>query len=125
VIAYTCKYWNISVVSAVFIDIFQHNQQYDTLLPVTPRVRKLNGGIAYWVHSANWKKVDDETEGKKAVWTFLLKERPEYIPMKPEDNARIRRQEFENLIKDTNDPEYLTQMFHVSVNQTYQLRHNH
>jgi hypothetical protein len=38
VIAYTCKYWNISVVSAVFIEMFQHNQQYDTLLPITPCV---------------------------------------------------------------------------------------
>jgi hypothetical protein len=47
--------------------MFQHNQQYDTLLPVTPCARKLKAGIAYWVDSANWKKVDDETEGKKAV----------------------------------------------------------
>ena len=26
----------ISVLSAVFIEIFQHNQQYDTLLPISP-----------------------------------------------------------------------------------------
>jgi hypothetical protein len=32
-IAYICKYWNVS---AVFIEIFQHNQQYNTVLPVTP-----------------------------------------------------------------------------------------
>jgi hypothetical protein len=36
IIAYTCKYGNISVVLAVFIEIFQHNQQYDTLLSITP-----------------------------------------------------------------------------------------
>jgi hypothetical protein len=45
--AYTCKYRNISVVSAVFIEIFQLNQQYDTLLPITPCVHKLKAGIAY------------------------------------------------------------------------------
>jgi hypothetical protein len=44
VIAYTCKYWNISV---VFIEIFQHNQQYDTLLPIIPCRHKLKAGIAY------------------------------------------------------------------------------
>jgi hypothetical protein len=49
VIAYTCKYWNISVVSAVFIEIFQHNQQYDTLLPVTPCAHKLKAGIALYL----------------------------------------------------------------------------
>jgi hypothetical protein len=27
--------------------IFQHNQQYDTLLPVTPCMHKLKAGIAY------------------------------------------------------------------------------
>jgi hypothetical protein len=48
VIAYTFKYWNISVVSAVLIEIFQHNQQSDTLLPVTPCAHKLKAGIAYW-----------------------------------------------------------------------------
>jgi hypothetical protein len=37
----------ISVVSTVFIEIFQHNQQYDTLLPVTPCAHKLKAGIAY------------------------------------------------------------------------------
>jgi hypothetical protein len=47
-IPYTCKYWNISVVSAVFIENFQHNQQYDTLLPVTPCAHKLKAGIANW-----------------------------------------------------------------------------
>ena len=31
---------------AVFIEIFQHNQQYDTLLPVTPCAHKLKAGIA-------------------------------------------------------------------------------
>ena len=46
-IAHTCKYWNISFVSAVFIEIFQHNQQYDTLLPITPCAHKLKAGIAY------------------------------------------------------------------------------
>jgi hypothetical protein len=66
VIAYTCKYWNISVVSAVFIEIFQHNQQYiisiykfnillyDTLLPVTPCAHKLKVGIAYSSHTECW-----------------------------------------------------------------------
>jgi hypothetical protein len=47
VIAYTCKYWNISVVSVVFIEIVQHNQQYDTLLPIIPCRHKLKAGIAY------------------------------------------------------------------------------
>ena len=47
VIAYACTYTNISVVSAVFIKNFQHNQQYDTLLPVTPCVHELKAGIAY------------------------------------------------------------------------------
>jgi hypothetical protein len=46
VIAYTCKYWNISVVSVVFIEIFQHNQHYDTLLPIIPCRHKLKAGIA-------------------------------------------------------------------------------
>jgi hypothetical protein len=45
VISYTCKYWNIS---AVFIEIFQHNQQYDTLLSLTPCVHQLKAGIANW-----------------------------------------------------------------------------
>jgi hypothetical protein len=40
VIAYT------SVVSAVFIEIFQHNQQHDTLVSVTPCAHKLKAGIA-------------------------------------------------------------------------------
>jgi hypothetical protein len=26
---------------------FQHNQQYDTLLPIIPRTHKLKAGIAY------------------------------------------------------------------------------
>jgi hypothetical protein len=30
-----------------FIKIFQHNQQYDTLLPVAPYTHKLKAGIAY------------------------------------------------------------------------------
>jgi hypothetical protein len=47
VIAYTCKYWNLSVVSAVFIEIFQHNQQYDTLLHIIPCTHKLKAGIAH------------------------------------------------------------------------------
>jgi hypothetical protein len=34
------------VVSAVFIENFQHNQQYDTLLPVIPCTHKLQAGIA-------------------------------------------------------------------------------
>jgi hypothetical protein len=34
------------VVSAVFIENFQHNQQYDTLLPTTPCAHKLKAGIA-------------------------------------------------------------------------------
>jgi hypothetical protein len=46
VIAYTCKYWNISVVSEVFIEIFQHNQKYDTLPPIIPCTHKLKAGIA-------------------------------------------------------------------------------
>jgi hypothetical protein len=33
---------------AVFIEIFQHNQQHDTLLPITPCAHKLKAGIAYW-----------------------------------------------------------------------------
>jgi hypothetical protein len=41
VIAYTCKYWNISVVLVVFIEIFQHYQQYDR--------HKLKAGIAYYI----------------------------------------------------------------------------
>jgi hypothetical protein len=47
VIAYSCKYRNISVVSAVFVETFQQKQQYDTLLPVTPCAHKLEAGIAY------------------------------------------------------------------------------
>jgi hypothetical protein len=43
---YTCKYWNIAVVSAVFIENFKHNQQYDTLLPIIPCAHKLKAGIA-------------------------------------------------------------------------------
>jgi hypothetical protein len=39
------------VVSAVFIEIFQHNQQYDTLLSIIPCTHKLKAGIAYYV----WK----------------------------------------------------------------------
>ena len=35
------------MISAVFIEIFQHNQQHDTLLPLTPCVHKLKAGIAY------------------------------------------------------------------------------
>jgi hypothetical protein len=31
----------------VFIEIFQHNQQYDTLLPIIPCTHKLKAGIAY------------------------------------------------------------------------------
>jgi hypothetical protein len=27
---------------------FQHNQQYDTLLSITPCTHKLKAGIAYW-----------------------------------------------------------------------------
>jgi hypothetical protein len=27
---------------------FQHNQQYDTLLPIPPCTHKLKAGIAYW-----------------------------------------------------------------------------
>jgi hypothetical protein len=38
---------NISVVSVVFIEIIQHNQQYDTLLPIIPCRHKLKAGIAY------------------------------------------------------------------------------
>jgi hypothetical protein len=34
------------VVSAVFIEMFQHNQQYDTLPPITPYLHKLKAGIA-------------------------------------------------------------------------------
>jgi hypothetical protein len=50
VITYACKYWNIcSVVSAVFIDIFQHNQRYDTLHPITPCMHKLKPGIANYL----------------------------------------------------------------------------
>jgi hypothetical protein len=45
---YTCKYLNISVVSADFIEIFQHNQQYDTLLLITPFTQKIKAGIAYY-----------------------------------------------------------------------------
>jgi hypothetical protein len=30
-----------------FIELFQHNQQYDTLLPITPCPHKLKAGIAY------------------------------------------------------------------------------
>ena len=30
-----------------FIKISQHNQQYDTLLPVAPCMHKLKAGIAY------------------------------------------------------------------------------
>jgi hypothetical protein len=30
-----------------FIEIFQHNQQHDTLLPVIPCAHKLKAGIAY------------------------------------------------------------------------------
>ena len=48
-IAYTCKYWNISVVSVVFIEIFPANQQYDTLLPIIHCRHKLKAGIAYWI----------------------------------------------------------------------------
>jgi hypothetical protein len=44
VIAYTCKY---SAISVVLIEIFQHNQQYDTLLPVSPCTHKWKAGIAY------------------------------------------------------------------------------
>jgi hypothetical protein len=42
-----CKYWNISVVSVVFIENFQQNQQYDTLLPIIPCRHNLKAGIAY------------------------------------------------------------------------------
>jgi hypothetical protein len=63
VIAYTCKCWNISVVSVVFIENFQHNQQYDTLLPIIPCRHKLKAGIAYFalfhfefVIAASWKR---------------------------------------------------------------------
>jgi hypothetical protein len=28
---------------------FQHNQQYDTLFPITPCTHKLKAGIAYWI----------------------------------------------------------------------------
>jgi hypothetical protein len=31
----------------VLIEIFQHNQQYDTLLPIIPCTHKLKAGIAY------------------------------------------------------------------------------
>jgi hypothetical protein len=31
----------------VFIEIFHHNQQYDTLLPIIPCRHKLKAGIAY------------------------------------------------------------------------------
>jgi predicted component of type VI protein secretion system len=31
----------------IFIEIFQHNRQYDTLLPIIPFRRKLKAGIAY------------------------------------------------------------------------------
>jgi hypothetical protein len=37
----------MSVVSVVFIEIFQHNQHYDTLLPIIPCRLKLKAGIAY------------------------------------------------------------------------------
>jgi hypothetical protein len=40
---------NISVVSAVFIENFQHNPQYDTLLLIAPCAHKLKAGIAYFV----------------------------------------------------------------------------
>jgi hypothetical protein len=31
----------------LFIEIFQHNHQYDTLLPIIPCTHKLKAGIAY------------------------------------------------------------------------------
>jgi hypothetical protein len=31
-----------------FIEIFQHNQQHDTLLPIIPCRHKLKAGIAYF-----------------------------------------------------------------------------
>jgi hypothetical protein len=68
VIAYTCKYWNISVVSALFIDIFQHNQQYDTLLPIISCTHKLNAGIAYTPNT--WKlRLFDKI--KQRLWSGL------------------------------------------------------
>jgi hypothetical protein len=49
-----CKHGVIAIVNIKifwlfrqFIKIFQHNQQYDTLLPVTPCMHKLKAGIAY------------------------------------------------------------------------------
>ena len=49
-----CKHGEIAIVNIEifwlfrqFIKIFKHNQQYDTLLPVTPCMHKLKAGIAY------------------------------------------------------------------------------
>ena len=61
-IAYACKYWNISVVSVVFIENFQHNQHHDTLLPIIPCRHKLKAGIAYWA----------ETRAKNFPLTWLF-----------------------------------------------------
>ena len=49
--AVTCKHGVIAYTEFVNIEIFRlfrHNQQYDTLLPVTPCKHKLKAGIAYW-----------------------------------------------------------------------------
>ena len=39
----------VRVVLAVFIEIFQHNQQYDTLHPITPCMHNLKPGIANYL----------------------------------------------------------------------------
>ena len=49
------------VVPAVFIEIFQHNQQYDTLLPVTPCAHKLKAVIAYCIERSEEKQPDTTT----------------------------------------------------------------
>ena len=47
-----------------FIKIFQHNQQYDTLLPVTPCMHKLKAGIYLFINTID---LDYGT-----VWTHVV-----------------------------------------------------
>jgi hypothetical protein len=63
-----------------------------------------------WVDSADWRPQDlamMTPEAKEDYEHFLLSDRPKYIPMKPEQVAKLSledRQEYENSLKITKTP---------------------
>ena len=72
--------------------------QYLLLLNLRPRLKR------NFFHNCRRKWYGyDATEGKRAIWSFFYyKKRPKYIPMKPEDIARLSsedRQEYEKSSK--------------------------